>query len=363
MSRKTSSTPPERTRAVVCAGGGKTRVEEVRCPPPGRGEILLRLRCAGLCGTDLFKLLYDKVPPGTVLGHEIVGEVAAAGEGVSGFAIGDRVVVSHHVPCGECALCVRGSETLCGVFRENLLRPGGFSEHVLVRERAVRRAARKLPPEVADEAAIFVEPGACVLRGIRRSGLRAPEGGDPSMLSAVVFGAGSMGLLHVLVLRALFPGIRILACDTRLERLELAREHGADGAFVPEEIAAAVRERTGGLGADVVFDTVGGSAPLDVALGIVREGGTVVLFAHAPEGDRAGFDINRFFRSERRLLGTYSGTVEEQDEVFRLIAAGRLDPARLVTHRLPLERFEEGVELCRRFQALKVLLVPEGVTS
>jgi L-iditol 2-dehydrogenase len=352
-----SPSRPLTTRVVACEGGGRTRIEERPRPVAGRGELLLRLRSAGLCGTDLFKLAHDTAPAGAVLGHEIVGEVEGVGEGVLGFAARDRVVVPHHVSCGVCPLCLRGSETLCPVFRENLMAPGGFSEHVLVRERAVRLAARKLPPTLSDETAIFLEPAACVLRGVRKAELPPPEAG-PSL--AVVLGAGSMGLLHLLVLRAATPHVSVVVSDTLAERLALARALGADAALTPDAIAGDVRLRTDSLGADAVFDTVGGSGLLESALALTREGGTVVLFAHAPGGDRARFDLNHFFKIERRVVGTYSGGLAEQTEVWRLICSGRLDASPLVTHRLALSRFEEAVELSRKLRALKVILLPDS---
>lgn len=350
---------PRDMRVVAYAGRGASRLDTRSRPGTGPGELLLRLHACGLCGTDLFKLTNDLVTPGTVLGHEIVGTVCSVGEGVEAFQPGDRVVVPHHVACGSCALCLRGSDTLCEIFRENLLEPGGFGEYVRVRPRAVSQAARKIPDSVADEAAIFMEPAACVLRGVWRAGLRAPEGRLPYRPVVVVVGAGSMGLLHLLVLRSVVPGVRVLVCDTREDRLETARVLGAEGALLPgDALRAAVEESTGGLGADAVFDTVGGSRVLASSLAMTREGGTVVLFAHAPVGDRADFELNPFFKNERRVVGTYSAGLEEQREIFDRIVAGELDASPLVTHRLPLERFDEAVDLCRALRALKVLLVP-----
>jgi L-iditol 2-dehydrogenase len=355
---------------AACAERGAVRLESRPRQLPGPGEMLLSLRCAGLCGTDLFKIRYGTVPPGTVLGHEVVGTVEALGAGVSGFAPGDRVVVPHHVACGECALCRRGSETLCPVFRENLLSPGGFSDRVLVRERAVRRAAFGLPDHVTDEAAVFLEPAACVLRGIRHARvaplmekIAAPREDHPPV--AMILGGGSMGLLHLLVLRVLFPDLRIAVSEPLADRRALALRLGADAAASPAEARAAVDAMSGGsggLGADVAFDTVGGAGPLDSALALTREGGTVVLFAHAPgsgpSSERAGFDLNAFFKSERKLIATYSSALAEQREIYRLLATHRLDPSPLVTHRLPLARLGEAIELARGRQALKVLLVP-----
>lgn len=317
-------------------------VESRPRPEPGPGEILLRLRCAGLCGTDLFKLRYGTAPAGTVLGHEVVGTVDTVGEGVIGFLPGDRVAVPHHVSCGVCALCRRGSEPLCPAFRENLLVPGGFSEHILVRERAVRRAMFGLPPHLSDETAVFLEPAACVLRGILQARRAAPPA------SVVVLGGGSMGLLHLLVLQAVVPGARVAVLDPLPDRARRARELGA---IDPAEIGAE--------GPDVVFDTAGGGEALASALRLVRPGGTVVLFAHAAAGERADFDLNAFFKTEGKLIATYSSSLAEQREIHRLMAGGRLDPSPLVTHRLPLSRFEEAVALARDRKALKVLLMPE----
>ena len=234
-------------RVVACAGAGAVRLETRPRPRPGPGELLLALRCAGLCGTDLWKLGSGSAPPGTVLGHEIVGEVAELGRGAAGFAEGDRVVTPHHVACGECALCRRGSDTSCTVFREAQLEPGGFAEWLVVRPRATRLAARRLPAELADETAVFLEPAACVLRGVRRSGL--PLGARPPACAAVL-GGGSMGLLHVLVLRALDPELRLLVSEPRPERRELAQRLGADRATAPgAATVAAARELSADGGA------------------------------------------------------------------------------------------------------------------
>ena len=347
------------TTVAACTGEGAVRIESRPRPAPGPGEMLLRLRCAGLCGTDLFKLGNGTAAAGAVLGHEIVGTVAALGAGVQGFAPGDRVAVPHHAACGECALCRRGNEPLCPAFRENLLVPGGFSEWVLVRERAVRRTAFGLPPHLSDEAAVFLEPAACVLRGIRQARLAETALAGPAPGCAAILGGGSMGLLHLLVLKAVHRDLRVAVSDPLEERLALARRLGADAAAAPGEATRnAVAELSAGLGADAVFDTAGGAGPLEAALAVSRPGGAVVLFAHGEAGERAGFDLNAFFKAERRLLASYSSSLADQREAYRLLVSRRLDPSPLVTHRLPLSRFQEAVDLARERRALKVLLVP-----
>jgi L-iditol 2-dehydrogenase len=350
---------------LAVGAGGALRLESRPRPEPGPGEMLLRLRCAGLCGTDLFKLRHGTAPEGSVLGHEVVGTVEQLGAGAVGFAPGDRVAVPHHVACGSCPLCRRGSEPLCPAFRESLLAPGGFSEWLLVRERAVREAAFGLPDHLADAAAVFLEPAACVLRGVRHA--RLPEtalAGSPSPGCAAILGGGSMGLLHLLVLKAVHPALRVAVCEPLAERRDLARRLGADAAAPPgAAFRAATDELTAGLGADAVFDTAGGAGPLADALAASRPGGAVVLFAHAEAGERAGLELNAFFKSERRLLGTYSSSLADLREVYRLLVTRRLDPSPLATHRLPLSRFAEAVALAREHRALKVLLVPDEERS
>ena len=338
-------------RALACLVGASTGIE--RRPPrhPGPGEVLVSLRVCGLCGTDIFKLEAASQPPGTVLGHEVVGMVEQCGVEVEGFSPGDRVVVAHHVPCGECAYCLAGSETMCEKFRENQLSPGGFSEKIIVAEAAVRSAMRIIPDSLSDDTAVFLEPAACVLRGIWRSGLE-PGG------ASVILGGGSMGLLHLLVLKAAIPDALVGVVEPLEDRRELALSLGADFSRAPETASDVVAELTGGLGADAVFDTAGGSGALLACLELGRRGSTIVLFAHAGAGEQAGFELDRLFKEERRLVASYSGGVKEQDAAWELMLSGALDPAALVSARVGLEDFSRALELVRDRRALKVLIEP-----
>lgn len=351
-------TNPEASHNVIaCLGGDATALQQRPVPQPGKGEILLSLRVVGFCGTDLFKLDTGSAVAGTVLGHELVGEVIALGQGVEKFGLGERIVVPHHVPCGVCVYCRRGNETMCEVFRENLLVPGGFSDTILVRRRAVDQAAHRLPDGLSDEAAVFMEPAGCVLRSIRRAGL-------VNEAAAVVLGAGSMGLLHLLVLGAVLADVSVTVIDPVPERREMAEKLGAAHTSEPgAEALESVMASTGGYGADAVFDTVGGGGTLEDGLTMTRQGGSVVLFAHAPGNEEAHVDLNSVFKFERRILGTYSASVAEQAEIFELLSSGALDPSPLVTHTMPLDDFELGVSLVRSRQALKVLFTPSNAQA
>ncbi|MBI2214072.1 MAG: alcohol dehydrogenase catalytic domain-containing protein [Acidobacteria bacterium] len=342
---------------AVAHGNGRTSVERRVVPSPAEGEIVLALGSCGLCGTDLFKIDGPAIPP-SVLGHELVGTVELSRS--ERFRAGDRVVVPHHVSCGVCALCARGSDTMCPTFKENLLEPGGFSARILVRRRAVELAARLVPPHVSDDAASFMEPAACVYRGIRRGGLLDPVARSSSARCALVVGAGSMGLLHLLTLKAIDPAFRVVVSDLRRERLELAMSLGAYAAAAPgERLGSAVMEASEGAGADAAFDTVGGAKILDTALSLVREGGSVVLFAHAPRGESAAFDLNALFKAEKRVVATYSGSLEDQAAVWNLIERGALDATSLVSHRIPLSRIGDAVALARSQEALKAMMIPD----
>ena len=336
---------------MASAPAASLQGEERQVPAPGPGEVLLRLRVAGLCGTDLWKLAQGVSRAGTVLGHEVVGEIVAMGGAIDGYALGDRVVAPHHVACGDCARCHAGNETLCPAFFENQLQPGGFSEYLVVGERVVRRALFGLPATLTDEAAVFLEPAACVLRGLDRAGL-------PTAGGVAILGAGSMGLLHLLLLKATRPSLAVVVCEPRSERAAMARELGADAvADHPEAAARALANLGGSDGAVAVFDTAGGLEALRAAFALGAPASTTVLFAHAPAGGDASFELNHFFKEERRLIGTYSSGRSEQRQAFRLLTSGRLDPRSLVTHRLPLARAQEGLELARSGRALKVLLL------
>ena len=338
-------------RVVAIQDGFHPRLEHRDRIRPGVGEILIRMRLSGLCGTDLFKLAAGGIAPGTVLGHEVVGEVLELGAGADSFSPGDRVVVPHHLACGRCRLCLSGAPTQCPEFRANHLLPGGFADEIRIAAPAAAHAARRLPAGMDDLDAVFLEPAACVVRSIERSGLTdlvaAPGRGRVAIL-----GGGSMGLLHLLVLRAQGLAIDIILVEPRPDRRELALRWGARAAFPPGDPDLA------GLAADAAFDCVGGGEIARVALELVRPGGTVVLFAHGAHGERPGLPLNELFKHEKRLVGAYSGSLREQDQAFELLASGALRPSILVSHPLALDRFEHGVDLARRQEALKVVFHP-----
>jgi L-iditol 2-dehydrogenase len=334
-------------RAVVLQRGGVLTAADVPRPAVGPGELVLRLRGCGLCGSDIAKLADPGARVPAVLGHEVVGDVAEAGDGVRGFAVGDRVVAAHHVPCGDCHYCRRGSESMCRAFKTSNLDPGGFAEFIRVPAANVRSATFRVPDHLTDEEASFVEPLACCLRAVERARVQP---GD----TALVVGLGSIGCLIVqLCVRA---GARVVGADQDAGRVALAQRFGAT-ATLPADALALTREASHGRGADHVIVTAGGVAVLPWALQAVRDGGAVHYFAGGP-GEALPIALDTLYHRELTVTTTYSSSPATLTRAFWLIAAGKIDVDDLVSHRLPLERLAEGVDLVRRRQALKVYVTP-----
>ena len=334
-------------RAVIFQGAGRLAPTDLPRPAAGVGELLLQLRGCGLCGSDIAKLADPAARVPAVLGHEVVGDVVEAGEGVAGFAVGDRVVAAHHVPCGECHYCRRGSESMCRAFKESNLDPGGFAEFVRVPAANVRSATFRVPEHLTDEEASFVEPLACCLRAVERARVQP---GD----TAVVVGLGSIGCLFApLLARA---GAAVVGVDQQPDRVEGGRARGID-ARVPDEADARVRALSAGRGADHVILTGGATPALEWAVRVVRDGGSIHAFAGG-RGDALPVALETLYHRELTVTTTYSSSPGTLARAFWLIAAGKVDVEGLVSHRLPLERLAEGVDLMRRRQALKVYVTP-----
>lgn len=335
-------------RAAVFRGAGEIRVEEWPTPSIGAGELLLRLRGCGLCGSDITKIRAPETPAPAVFGHEVVGSVVEVGRGVSAFAVGDRIVAAHHVPCGECHYCRRGSESMCRAFKQSNLDPGGFAEYVRVPAPNVRAAAFRVPPAVSDEAASFVEPVACCLRALGRARV---EPGD----TAIVVGLGSIGCLFVLLLQR--AGVAVVGLDPLAARADLARRLGADAASTHEAARAAALARSSGRGADHVFVTGGGAAVLPAVAAAVRDGGAVHYFAGG-NGEALPLPLATLYHRELTVTATYSASPATLAEAFRLIADGGLSVEGLLTHRVALDRVGDAVALVLRHEALKVYVTP-----
>jgi L-iditol 2-dehydrogenase len=320
-------------RAAMSITPREVQLRELADPVPGAGEVVCRVLACGVCGSDVSEAWVARKVP-TVLGHELCGEVEAVGAGVVDVAVGDRVVIHHHTPCGECRRCRRGHETLCERFRATSLSPGGFAERVLI---SAELAPELLPLDGLDaERGTFVEPLACVLRALDRLALR---GGD----SLLVVSAGTSGLLAIAAAHARAVDV-VWVREPRPERLELALTLGA--------------ERHGNELVDAVLVCTPVAAAIADGFAAVAPGGTLCLYAPPKPDELLALDAFALYMGEVDVVASYSAGPADMRAALDLIASGRVDPMALVTHRLGLEETARALELQRSGEAIKALVLP-----
>lgn len=338
-------------RAIVARPGGGFALRDVETPAVGSSEALLAVKAAGLCGTDLAKLAEPAGAAHRTLGHEIAGVIHAVGPDVTRFAVGDRVVAAHHVPCGGCWACRHGSESMCRQFKATNIEPGGFAELVRLSALHVQHVAFRLPPDLPFDVAAFTEPLACAVRAVERS---AVQPGD----RIGVFGGGGMGLLiaQVLVARGAVP----LVIEVSESRLALARALRVKETVNParEDLARVVDETTGGAGLDGMILTVASAPVLAEAQRLVRAGGRINVFAGPADGPLLSLDFADLYHRELAVFSTYSATPATLAGALDLLVTNQVQVVPLISHRLPLTAFEEGVRLQRSGQAMKVIFQP-----
>lgn len=341
---------PRVAQAVVFHAPGDLRLEEVPIPAPGPGELLLRITACGLCPGEVMDWYIARKAP-VPLGHEAVGCVVEAGPGAR-FRPGDRLFVHHHAPCLACRACRRADHVHCPAWRPRRLVPGGLSTYALARAAAVTADAALLPGDISDEAATFIEPLACVVKSLRRARLRH---GD----RVLVIGAGVMGLLHLMLLGARPEPALLIAADRQHSRIEAARRYAHAVVDVGQtSLPEAVREATGGDGADIVVVGPGTVEAVESGLRCVAPGGTLVVFTPTAPEDLLPLRLHDVFFNEVTLVPSYSAGPDDTREALALLREG-LPVTPLITHRLPLEQASLGYALIRAAgTALKVLVVP-----
>jgi L-iditol 2-dehydrogenase len=354
---------PATMRAAVYRGPGEVRLETVPVPEIGRGELLIRVHTCGICGTDLKKISTGSHSAPRIFGHEIAGVVAAAGEGVRDFQVGDRVMAFHHIPCGQCYYCQNKVFAQCPVYKKVGCTAGfepsggGFAEYVRVMDWIVQPPGQKsgvvkIPAQITFEQAAFIEPVNTCMKGIETLHLKPGE-------TVLVLGQGPIGiLLGVLALRA---GTQVIASDLFPQRLTIGASFGIPGSVDAsrEDLTTRVKEATGGRGADAVILATAGNSLIRQALEMTRPGGRVLLFAQTVRGEVA-LDPAAVCVDEKTLLGSYSASVDLQEESVGFVFGGEMDLTRLITHRFPLERAVEALELAGHPQpgSMKVVVQP-----
>lgn len=330
-------------KAVRVAADGSVSVVDVPVPRIGPGEALLKTRAAGICGSDLLGW-YVARKAGSILGHEVAGELVEVGSAVSDFAAGDRVVPHHHAPCGSCGECRSGRPVHCGEWRASALDPGGMADFVRIPAGNLARDTWKTPPALTDEEATFVEPLATVVKAFRR-GAYAPS------RSLLAVGLGTTGQLAVRLARAAGAST-IAAADRVVSRLALAERSGAS-----DLIDVSRDPMDGSRKFDFVFVGPGKADVIESALAAVAPGGTLLAFTMASPEERLSLSPHDLYFREIEIVPSYSCGPEDMREALASIASGRVEVADLVTHRFPVERAPDAFARAREPEgSLKVLL-------
>jgi L-iditol 2-dehydrogenase len=347
---------PTTMRAAVYRALNDVRVETVPVPKIGPGELLIRVHTCGICGTDLKKIASGSHSAPRIFGHETSGVVAAAGEGVSEFKPGDRVVMFHHIPCGECYYCRHKTFAQCETYKKVGCTAGfeasggGFAEYVRVMDWIVDRGTVRIPDGVSFEQACFVEPVNTCMKGIETLRLLPGE-------SVLVIGQGPIGI--ILSTLAKRSGARVITSDLYPQRLTISSTFGLQNGIDASraDTVKTVRERTEGRGADAAIVAVGGNALIRTAMDVVRPGGRVLLFAQTVHGD-ATIDPAAICVEEKTLLGSYSASVELQEESVRFVMSREMELEKLISHRFSLSNSVEALKLAARPQpdSLKIVI-------
>lgn len=328
------------------------RVEECPVPRIGAGEILMKIKAAGICGSDVMEWYRTKKVP-RVLGHEVAGEIAEAGAGVTEFKPGDRICASHHVPCYECHYCRLGHHTLCDTLRTTNFDPGGFAEWVRLPEINSRYGIYQIPDGVSFEEATFVEPLACVVRGQEKINVRAGQ-------TVLVIGCGISGLLHVMLAKHRGAS-RVFASDIIDFRLKIARQCGAEKVFTAsEDFPENISKNNEGRLADVVIACAGNEGATLQALRCVGRGGSVLFFApHSPDQVIPLAMNDVFWQRGVTLTSTYAASPENHHEALNLLHSGKINVKQLITHRLGLSEILKGFDLvAKATESMKVIIDP-----
>jgi len=354
-------------QAAVYRAVDDVQTEEIAVPEIGAGEVLVRIDTCGICGTDLKKIHTGSHASPRVFGHEMAGTIAKVGDGVRGFAVGDRVMAFHHIPCGHCFYCRKKTFAQCETYKKvgttaglGEAAGGGFAQYIRVMDWIVGDGVTpagliRVPDDIPFEQAAFIEPVNTCFKAIELLGLEADD-------TVLVIGQGSIGILLAALARQ--TGATVLTSDMYPERHAIAAQYGLDHPLDARgDVVASCKAMTEGRGADVALVAVGADALIATAMAAIRAGGRVMLFASTQHGT-AAFDPAAVCMDEKTLMGSYSASVEIQQEgidlVFEGYRSGKLDLTKLISHRFGLEDAAEAIDLASHPKAdsMKIVLRP-----
>lgn len=335
--------------AAVLVEPGKIEIRSIKTPEPGEGELLVRIKTALTCGTDLkaFVRGHPMIPMPGLFGHEFSGTVASAGKGVRRFKEGDEVMAVHSAPCRSCRYCKKGLFNLCDQLMKSKVL-GAFAEYILLPSPIVKQHVFCKPHGLSFEEAAFLEPLSCVVHGM--SALKIRDGDR-----ILIIGAGPIGLLHLLVARQ--RGARTMITGLEQDRLSSARKLGAHATVDPSDLGPALDDFSEGLGVDYLCECTGAVDVWERSVNYVRRGGTVILFGGCAAGTRACYDTYRLHYDALTLKGVFHYTPRDVKEAYRLLLEG-MDVSSLVSDRYPLRDVKTPFEKLSRGEGIKYAIVP-----
>ncbi|HIH36578.1 MAG TPA: alcohol dehydrogenase catalytic domain-containing protein [Methanocellales archaeon] len=338
-------------RVAMYYSNDDVRLEEMPIPRIGLGEILVKVISSGICGSDVMEWYRIRKAP-LVLGHEITGEIVEVGKDVKKYNKGDRVFVSHHVPCNTCRYCLSDHQTACETLHKTNYDPGGFAEFIRVPQINVDRGVFLLPEEVSFDEGTFIEPLACVARGLRLANMKPG-------LSVLVMGSGISGLLHIQLAKALGAG-KIIATDMIDYRLRAAKKFGADATLhTKENVPVEVRKMNEGRPVDRVIICTGALPAALQAIQSVDRGGTVLFFAVPEPGVEVPVPMNELWRNEITLMTSYGAGPKDIQTALELICSGKINVKDMITHKFGLKDTSKGFKLVADAkESLKVIIEP-----
>ncbi|AFY81439.1 zinc-dependent dehydrogenase [Oscillatoria acuminata] len=347
-------------KAQVFRGVNQLSYEDIPLPELASDEVLVQVRVVGLCQSDIKKIRYPLYEPPRIFGHETAGVISAVGEAVTGWQVGQRVVVMHHIPCMHCIYCLNENFSMCEVYKNITTTAGfapsggGFAEYVKVPGHIVRNGGLiPIPDSVTFERASFVEPTNCCLKAVKKARVEPGQ-------TVLITGAGPIGLMFVMLVN--YFGARAIATDLLPSRLEKALELGAEAAFDARnpDLASQVKERTGGMGVDTSILAVPSEKAFFQALDCTRKGGKILFFAEFPDEVEIPINPNILYRREIDLMGSYSSSYRVQGLATDIVFNKRIDVDKLVSDKYPLKELAAAVERAVQPtpETYKILLYP-----
>ena len=339
-------------RAAVYYRNDDVRLEEMPVPEIGPGELLLKVSMCGICGSDVMEWYRIRKAP-RVLGHEAVGVVSAVGEEIGRYRKGERVFVSHHVPCNSCRYCLRGEHTACETLHSTNIDPGGFAVYARVPSINVDRGVFPLPADVTDEEGVFIEPLGCVIRGQGKLGLRPGQ-------TVLILGSGISGILHIQLARSLGAS-RVIATDINEYRMRSAERFGADTVIdARDDVPGIAREANDGNAPECVVVSTAAPSAIKQAFESVDDGGRVLLFAPTPPGVEIPLDLNDLWSRQVTVTTSYAASPADLATALENIRSRKIRVREMVTHRLGLSEAGLGFRLVAEAgKSLKVVIEPQ----